>query len=141
MTAQTLALVTSDRIRLTADRRIIDFLDPSSTRPNTPEERVRQVYGRKLHFEYGYPTSVLAFNAPIQIGSATKYADIAVYHDEVAAQRRDQGQIHIIVETKAPDVKSGVDQLRSYIFASSAEGASGSTRLMLRCTCTEWDAG
>ena len=122
MTAQTLALVTSDRIRLTADRRIIDFLDPSSTRPNTPEEHVRQVYGRKLHFEYGYPTSVLAFNAPIQIGSATKYADIAVYHDEVAAQRKDQGQIQIIVETKAPDVKSGVDQLRSYIFASSAEG-------------------
>lgn len=122
MTAQTLALVTSDRIRLTAERRIIDFLDPSTTRPNTPEERVRQVYARKLHFEYGYPTTVLAFNAPIQIGSATKYADITVYQDEVAARHKDQGQIQIIVETKAPDVKSGVDQLRSYIFASSAEG-------------------
>ena len=122
MTAQTLALVTSDRIRLTADRRIIDFLDPSTARPNTPEEHVRQIYARKLHYEYGYPTEVLAFNAPIQIGSATKYADIAVYQDDVAARRRDQGQIQIIVETKPPDEKSGVDQLRSYIFASSAEG-------------------
>lgn len=90
MTAQRLALVTSDRIRLTPDRRIIDFLDPSTTRPNTPEEHVRQVYARKLHFEYGYPTSVLAFNAPIQIASATKYADIAVYQDDDTARRKDQ---------------------------------------------------
>ena len=122
MTAPTLALVTSDRIRLTADRRIIDFLDPATTRPNTPEEHVRQVYARKLHFEYGYPTDVLVFNAPIQIGSATKYADIAVYQDDSAARRKDQGEIQIIVETKPPDEKSGIDQLRSYIFASSAEG-------------------
>ena len=122
MTAQTLALVTSDRLRLTSDRRIIDFLDPSITRPNTPEEHVRQIYARKLHFEYGYPTNVLVFNAPIQIGSATRYADIAVYHNESAALRTDQGQIRLIAETKAPDVRSGVDQLRSYIFASSADG-------------------
>ena len=122
MTAPTLALVTSDRIRLTADRRIIDFLDPATTRPNTPEEHVRQVYARKLHFEYGYPTDVLVFNAPIQIGSATKYADIAVYQDDSAARRKDQREIQIIVETKPPDEKSGIDQLRSYIFASSAQG-------------------
>ena len=122
MAAQTLALVTRDRLRLTSDGRIIDFLDPLTTRPSTPEEHVRQVYARKLHYEYGYALGVLAFNAPIQIGSTTRYADIVIYQDETAAQHKDQGRIRIIAETKAPDVKSGIDQLRSYIFASSADG-------------------
>ena len=48
---------------------MVDFLDPEKSRPNTPEERVRQVYARKLHYDYGYPNSVMAIEAPIQIGS------------------------------------------------------------------------
>ena len=116
------ALVSSDRLRLTADGRIVDFLDPTIARSNFPEEVVRQTYGRKLHYDYGYPKEHMLFNAPIQIGSETRYADIAIYADAHAAQRKDQGQILIIVETKAPDVKTGIAQLKSYIFPTSAAG-------------------
>ena len=45
----------TDRLMLTGDGRVIDFLDPSHTRANTPEERVRQNFVRMLHYQYGYP--------------------------------------------------------------------------------------
>ena len=48
--------------------------------------------------------------------------DIAIYDTPATATRKDQGRIRLIVETKAPDQKSGQSQLKSYIFASSAEG-------------------
>jgi type I restriction enzyme M protein len=121
-TAKTLMLVASDRLRLTADGRIIDFLDSNALRPNTPEEHVRQNYARKIHHEYGYSLDRMVFNAPIQIGSDTKFADIAIYHAAKDAARKDQGRLRLIVETKAPDQKSGQAQLKSYISASSAEG-------------------
>ncbi len=116
------AQLPGDNIRLTADGRIVDFLDPETTRPNTPEERVRQVYAQKLHFDYGYPKDEMVLNAPLNIGSRTVFADIAIYQDAVAAKQRDQGKIRFIVETKAPDVTSGVAQLKSYVFSTSAEG-------------------
>lgn len=122
MTAPALTLVPADTIRLTADGKIIDFLEPGVSRPNTPEERVRQEYARKLHYDYGYAREVLAFNAAISIGSETRYADIVVYRDPVAAKTRDQGRIRIVVETKAPDRKTGIGQLKSYVSASAAEG-------------------
>lgn len=121
-TAQVLALFPTDKFRLTADGRIIDFLDSALTRPNTPEERVRQEYARKLHHEYGYAKERMVLGAAISIGSETKFADIVVYQTATAAARKDQSNIRIIVETKAPDEKRGVGQLMSYIFASSADG-------------------
>lgn len=120
--AQVLALFPTDKFRLTADGRVIDFLDPTLTRLNTPEERVRQDYGRKLHREYGYPKEQIVFEAPINMGSETKFADIAIYQTPAAAMRKDQSRIRMIIETKAPDIKKGVAQLTSYISASSAEG-------------------
>ncbi len=109
-------------LRLTTEGRIVDFLNADISRPNTPEERVRQVFARKLHFDYGYPKNLMGIEVPIYIGSERRSADIVVFHDEVAAQRRDQSKIRIVVETKAPDEKRGQRQLQSYIFASSAEG-------------------
>lgn len=120
--AQVLALSPPDRMRLSADGKIIDFLDPAVTRQNTPEERVRQEYARKLHHEYGYAKELMVLGAAISIGSETRFADIVVYDSATAASRKDQSSIRIIVETKAPDEKRGVAQLMSYIFASSAEG-------------------
>ena len=111
-----------DKIRLTAEGRIVDFLDPETERPNTPEEHIRQDYARTLHYDYGYPKEQMVFSAPVQIGSRTLYADIAIYHTAEAAQFRDQAEVYFVVETKAPDVKKGVSQLKSYIFATSAEG-------------------
>lgn len=120
--ATQLTLIASDRLRLTADGRIVDFLDPDVLRPNTPEEYVRQNYGRKLHHEYGYDKKQIVFEAPVQIGSETRYADIAVYLTTASALRKDQSRIRLIVETKAPDEKAGKNQLKSYILASSADG-------------------
>lgn len=117
-----LSFPASDKIRLTADGRIVDFLDPNTSRPNTPEERVRQNYARSLHYDYAYGKEIMVFGAPIQIGSRTVFADIAIYHSANAAKLKDQGEIRLIVETKAPDIKTGVRQLKSYIFATSAEG-------------------
>ena len=115
-------LAASEQLRLTTDGRIVDFLDPSQSRPNAPEERVRQNFARKLHFEYGYSRDVMVFEVPINIGSEQRQADIVIYRDALAARRRDQAAIRIIVETKAPDEKRGEAQLKSYIFASSADG-------------------
>jgi type I restriction enzyme M protein len=115
-------VATAEKLRLTADGKIVDFLDPDNARPNLPEEHVRQTYARKLHYEYGYAKELMLLNAPIQIGSETKYADIVVYQDSLARERKDQAKIRIVVETKAPDIKTGQRQLQSYIFASAAEG-------------------
>ncbi len=102
----------STELRLTTNGRIVDFLDPEKSRPNTPEERVRQVYARRLHYDYGYPKSVMAIEVPIQIGASERgAADIVVYANRVAAQTRDQSQIRIVVETKAPDKRRGLISL------------------------------
>ena len=118
----TLSYPLADRIRLTSDGRIIDFIDPKTTRPNTPEEHVRQGYARKLHYEYGYAKDLIVIGAPVNIGSETRYEDISIYQDAQSARLTDQAKIRLIVETKAADITSGVAQLKSYIFASSAEG-------------------
>jgi type I restriction enzyme M protein len=117
-----LSYVVADRIRVTPDGRIIDFVNPTTTRQNTSEERVRQGYARKLHYEYDYPKELIVIGAPINIGSETRFADIAVYYDAAAARRKDQAKIRLVVETKAADIKSGKAQLKSYIFSSCAEG-------------------
>lgn len=83
---------------------------------------MRQVFARKLHFDYGYPKNVMAIEVPIQLGSASLGADIVVFANEVAMQLRDQTKMRIVVETKAPDEKTGRKQLISYIYASAAEG-------------------
>lgn len=123
MTIESLfALDAPDKLVLTADGRIVDFVIPTATRANTPEERVRQGYVRKLYYEYGYPKSVMVLGAPVNIGSEGRQADIVIYDSEVAARLRDQAKARIIVETKAPNEKHGVGQLKSYIFGSAAEG-------------------
>lgn len=117
-----LALEPVDKLALTPEGRIVDFLNPSVTRANTPEERVRQAYARRLVYEYGYPKAHMVFAAPVSIGSEARQADIVIYENAVAAGQRDQGRAVLVVETKAPNEKHGIGQLKSYIFGSSAEG-------------------
>lgn len=111
-----------DPIRLTSDGRIIDFLNPDTTRANKPEERVRQKFARKLHYDYGYDKELMVLEAPIHIGSKNAFADIAIYHSKNDAKRRNQSKISLIVETKAPTIRQGQKQLASYIFATAADG-------------------
>ena len=102
--------------------RIVDYLDNSISRPDGPEERVRQYYAKVLCEEYGYPRNRIRFEVPINIGSDVKFADIVVFQTETAAASKAQGEIALIVETKAPTRNAGRGQLISYISASAASG-------------------
>jgi type I restriction enzyme M protein len=112
------------------DGRLIDFLSRTLL-VDLPEERVRQQYLRILHFQYGYAKDMLARQVPIQRGSSQArdetgspiFADIVVYETAAAQRSRDQGSIRFVVEVKRPDEESGLNQLVSYIFNTSANGA------------------
>ena len=117
-------------IPLDEDGKIIDFLSDDRLEP-APEEFVRQQYIRTLHFEYQYPKTLLAREVPIYYGSKAIVdregrpvrADIVVYSTARAASERDQGKIELIVECKAPTETTGYNQLVSYVFNTSANGA------------------
>ncbi len=82
-----------------------------------PEERVRQVYLRRLVEEYGYPKTHLATEFPVKKGSKLiGPVDIAIFTGEV----HDQSHIYIIVENKREDVTEGLDQLMSYMSPTRA---------------------
>ena len=112
----------SSAVAIDTSGRIVDYIAPTRTRPATPEERVRQAYARVLVEEYRYPKDCIAIETAIAMGVETKSADIVVYDSPEACQQRDQGRIHLIIETKAPTKKEGRRQLTSYISAGSAEG-------------------
>lgn len=96
----------------------------------TPEEAVRQGFIATLINEYGYPAKRIRREVPIYHGSKEitgadgrpVRADIVVYNTNVAAAKRDQGKITLVVECKKPDEKSGYAQLVSYIFSTNAPG-------------------
>lgn len=116
--------------QLDEDGKIIDFLTGVALEPK-PEELVRQRYLRTLHHEYSYPKNVLAREVPIYYGRKEirdkdgnpVRADIVVYASPKACSERDQGNIELIVECKAPTEKDGYSQLVSYVFNTSSNGA------------------
>ncbi|MBD1814161.1 N-6 DNA methylase [Microcoleus vaginatus DQ-U2] len=118
-------------IPLNENGKIVDFLSSIELEPK-PEEYVRQLYLRTLHYEYHYPKSVLAREVPIYYGRSEVKdkegnpvrADIVVYNNAKACKERNQGQIEIIVECKAPSETDGSNQLVSYIFNTSSNGAA-----------------
>ena len=82
-----------------------------------PEERVRQVYLRRLVEEYGYPRSHIQTEFAIRKGSKLiGPADIAVFASDV----HDQANLYIVVENKRQDIKDGIDQLISYMSPTRA---------------------
>jgi type I restriction enzyme M protein len=93
-----------------------------SFRPDKPEEHIRQRWARSLVQEYKYSPSDIALEFRIKIGSASKRADIVVFK---AGSAKKQENILVIVEAKRADVvpkdkSDGVEQLKSYMHASSA---------------------
>jgi len=118
-------------IPLNENGKIVDFLSSVELEPK-PEEYVRQLYLRTLHYEYNYPKSVLAREVPIYYGRSELKdkegipvrADIVVYNNPKACKDRNQGQIEIIVECKSPSETDGHNQLVSYIFNTSSNGAA-----------------
>jgi type I restriction enzyme M protein len=91
-------------------------------RRDTPEENVRQRWARSLVEEYKYNKSDIALEFPINMGVATKKADIVVFREGAAKK---QENIFLIVEAKRAEVlpkstAEGVGQLKSYMAASSS---------------------
>src|SRR3989339_1733955 len=80
-----------------------------------PEEIIRQLWIYKLTKNYGYPMDRIDLEKDIRFGHEihSKAADIIVY-------REDKETPLLIIETKNPSEKKGLDQLKTYI---NSEGA------------------
>jgi type I restriction enzyme M protein len=80
-----------------------------------PEEVIRQLWLYKLTKYYNYPLDRIDLEKDIKFGHEihVKAADIIVY-------RKDKETPLIIIETKNPSEKKGLDQLKTYI---NSEGA------------------
>ncbi len=112
----------STELRLTTEGRIVDFLRPDVSRPNTPEERVRQVFARKLHFDYGYPKSVMGIEAPVHIlgwndARLTSWSFKTRLRPKYATRARSGSSLR-----PRHRMLGGVSSSFNHIFASSAEG-------------------
>lgn len=118
-------------VEVQEDGKIIDFLG-GQLLVARPEELVRQKFLRILHFEYKYPKNRLAREVPIFYGGKEFLdadgrpvrADIAIYANASACKKRDQGKIEIVIECKSPTIAEGHNQLVSYVFNTSANGAA-----------------
>jgi type I restriction enzyme M protein len=98
--------------------RVVCFIT-GELRKDTPEERVRQEWARKLVEEYGYPKESIGVEVTIPMGRARKRADLVIYEH---GKPHELEYIQIIVETKHEEVKpqdkkKGVEQLKSYLSA------------------------
>jgi len=79
-----------------------------------PEEVVRQLWIYRLLSYYGYPKKRIEVEKEIQFGSRTGgYADIVVL-------QKNSQEPYIIFETKRPEIKNGLKQLKSYCNADGA---------------------
>lgn len=80
-----------------------------------PEEIIRQLWLYKLTKHYNYPLKRIGVEKDIQFGREvhSKAADIMVY-------QKDQETPWIIIETKNPSEKRGLDQLKTYISSQAA---------------------
>lgn len=91
-------------------------------RPDKPEEHVRQRWARSLVEEYRYRREDIEVEFRIKMGVAKKKADIVVFKE---GEPHKQENVFIIVEAKREEVlpkdrEEGVEQLKSYMAASSS---------------------
>lgn len=80
-----------------------------------PEEIIRQLWLYKLIKHYNYPLDRLDVEKEVQFGHEIheKAADIIVYD-------ADKETAHIIIEVKKPEVKDGLEQVKTYLNAKGA---------------------
>jgi len=102
--------------QLVVDDGKIKCLITGKLRKETPEEYVRQEFCRILLDVYKYPKNYMDVEFPIKIGSGTKRVDITVFNSEIKAQ----DNIYVVIETKKKEETEGVDQLQSYMSATTA---------------------
>ncbi len=99
--------------------KILDFIDGSTQRPETPEEYVRQEISKSLVREYAYAKSDVSVEFTLKLGSRKPRADLVIFPPGAPHK---QENARLIVECKAQNVKSsdrkeGVGQLHSYMSA------------------------
>ena len=84
---------------------------------SAPEEIIRQLWAYKLINEYNYSKEHIKLEVPVSFGGDinTKHADIVIYSDKSNQNPK------IVVETKSPKRKDGIDQLKSYLNALGTE--------------------
>lgn len=98
-----------------------DFATGKPVDFSKPEEPVRQEYEQILVDSYGYRKSEIDIEVKIPRGSGyfSDKADIVVYTSE--AGRDPTADILGIVEVKKPTRRDGIEQLKSYMTATSAQ--------------------
>lgn len=108
-------------IRFDEDRNFITYIHQNKKRNyNNPEEKVQAETFLTLVLIYGYPENRIKQFIPVQMGSETKEADIAVYSDDKCQET------YILVECKKEDLTDqqfniAVDQAYSYAVAEGAK--------------------
>jgi type I restriction enzyme M protein len=108
-------------IRFDEERNFITYIHQNKKRNyNNPEEKVQAETFLTLVLIYGYPENRIKQFIPVQMGSETKEADIAVYSDD------DCHETYILVECKKEDLTDqqfniAVDQAYSYAVAEGAK--------------------
>jgi type I restriction enzyme M protein len=86
----------------------------------TPEEERRQEIERRLVEEWGYPKELIDIEVEIHFGcQKLGRADIVVFRDDTSKNPNENA--YIIVEVKRENRKDGIEQLESYLNATTAE--------------------
>jgi type I restriction enzyme M protein len=101
------------------DGYINDFATNKAVDLKKPEEKVRQEYEKILYDDYFYDKEQLDIEVSIQMGSSVKKADIVIYKNK-SKNRNQYSDILGIVEVKKKSRKDGLEQLTSYMQATSA---------------------
>lgn len=97
--------------------KVLDFIDGTTQREETPEEYVRQEISKSLIREYGYLKKDVSVEFVLRVGSRKPRADLVIFTRNGDHKQED---VSIIIECKAPSIKAndrkdGVGQLHSYL--------------------------
>lgn len=99
--------------------KVLDYIDGTTQRQETPEEYVRQEIAKSLVREYGYEKKDIAVEFTLRMGTKKPRADLVIFDED---EQHIQSCAYIIVECKSDkikhtDRKDGVEQLQSYMAA------------------------
>lgn len=102
--------------------KVLDFVDGTTLRQDTPEEYVRQEILKSLVREYGYDKADIRVEFPIKFGSRRVRVDIAVFPTGLTPEEQTQSSAWLLIECKSAKVrpsmkKDGVEQMLSYMAA------------------------
>lgn len=114
--------LSEDGFAIVPPGRVLDFIDGTTLRQDTPEEYVRQEILKSLVREYRYNKADIRVEFPIKFGSRRVRVDIAIFPPGMNRSEQTQATAWLLIECKSAKVrpsmkKDGVDQLLSYMAA------------------------